>query len=115
MDILIQPLLQKASRLTAAMHIRYSARSQTLGESGMVGSLMSLDANEGITRMTSYVIIRREYSYLEPLIRSMFGDATDVMVFIDRRASDRGITSETPTERDRRSSSPMLEILINVS
>ena len=69
--------------------------------------------------MTSYVIIRREYSYLEPLIRSIFEDAEDVKVMIDRRKDDRREASP-PEEGDRRhpanrrSSTPMLDILINV-
>jgi hypothetical protein len=70
--------------------------------------------------MTSYVIIRREYSYLEPLIRSMFEDASDVNVFIDRRSEDRREPPTPPVEgerrspTDRRASTPMLDILINV-
>lgn len=70
--------------------------------------------------MTSYVIIRREYSYLEPLIRSLFEDASDVNVFIDRRSGDRrdppmrSDEAERRSSTDRRTSTPMLDILINV-
>ena len=70
--------------------------------------------------MTSYVIIRREYSYLEPLIRSVFEDAEDVKVLIDRRSEERRDPPATPAEGercrapDRRASTPMLDILINV-
>lgn len=70
--------------------------------------------------MNSYVIIRREYSYLEPLVRSVFADADDVTVLIDRRAKDRQMIpslSEDMAIRnggDRRLSAPMLDILINV-
>jgi hypothetical protein len=70
--------------------------------------------------MTSYVIIRREYSYLEPLIRSMFQEAADVRVLIDRRSEERRDPPTALTEgegrssTDRRASSPMLDILINV-
>lgn len=69
--------------------------------------------------MNSYVIIRREYSYLEPLVRSLFDDADDVTILIDRRAGE-GEGSGPPAEGerrvavDRRSSSPMLDILINM-
>ena len=70
--------------------------------------------------MNSYVIIRREYSYLEPLIRSLFEDAQDVTILIDRRSGDESETSGPPDDGerrapvDRRSSSPMLDILINM-
>ncbi|RPI06925.1 MAG: hypothetical protein EHM71_11405 [Zetaproteobacteria bacterium] len=71
--------------------------------------------------MTSYVIIRREYSYLEPLIRSIFEEAEDVRVLIDRRSSEErrdaqpsSAGSERPSTPDRRASAPMLDILINV-
>jgi hypothetical protein len=121
MDILIQPLLHRARALNASVHIRYSARSQPLGESTDSFSSHSLaEPREGSAGMTSYVIIRRQYSYLEPVIRSMFEDAQDVMVFIDRRSEEGGGTSEVPgdgerrTVLERRSSTPMLDILINV-
>jgi hypothetical protein len=70
--------------------------------------------------MTSLVIIQKEYSYLEPLVRSIFEEAEDVTILIDRRGgesrtaptispgADRRVASE------RRSSAPMLDILINV-
>lgn len=69
--------------------------------------------------MTSYVIIRREYSYLEPLIRSMFEEAEDVRVLIDRRSEERREPPAPPegerrSANDRRASTPMLDILINV-
>jgi hypothetical protein len=70
--------------------------------------------------MTSYVIIHREYSYLEPLIRSIFEEAEDVKVLIDRRFAERAEhapSSESLEHRnsaDRRASAPMLDILINV-
>lgn len=70
--------------------------------------------------MTSYVIIRKEYSYLEPLIRSMFQEAADVRVLIDRRSEERRDPLASPAEgkqpsaTDRRRSTPMLDILIDV-
>ena len=121
MDILIQSLLNKARKFNAAMHIRYSTRSQSKGTSSAPESQRaSLDAAEGGVGMTSYVIIRREYSYLEPLIRSMFEDAEDVTVLIDRRSEERRDPPASPAEgdqrstTDRRASTPMLDILINV-
>ena len=70
--------------------------------------------------MTSYVIIHREYSYLEPLIRSIFDEAEDVKVLIDRRSEERAELAAPPAQvenrnsTDRRASTPMLDILINV-
>ena len=70
--------------------------------------------------MTSYVIIHREYSYLEPLVRSIFQEAEDVKVLIDRRSKERPEHAPPPknferlNSTDRRASAPMLDILINV-
>jgi hypothetical protein len=121
MDILIQSLLQKARQFNASLHIRYSAQPDRAGEStGPERHHASSDATGGCVGMTSYVIIRREYSYLEPLIRSMFEEAEDVKVLIDRRFEDRR-DAPTRSEKgephsavDRRSSTPMLDILIKM-
>ena len=70
--------------------------------------------------MTSLVIIQKEYSYLEPLVRSIFEEAEDVTILIDRRGGASQTTSALPSESERRvaserrSSAPMLDILINV-
>lgn len=108
MEILIHPLLVKARQLKASLHIRYSALTQP----------PRADTDEGQTHMNSYVIIRREYSYLEPLVRSMFEDAEDVTVLIDRRSEDRSTTTTLDTTTafpERRSAKPMLEVVINVT
>ncbi len=69
----------------------------------------------------SMIIIRRPYSFLEPVITSMFESRKDVRVIVDRRFQDRRqtIDDSPPVERrhglkDRRRSSPMLDILISV-
>jgi len=70
--------------------------------------------------MTSLVIIQKEYSYLEPLVRSIFEEAQDVTILIDRRSGEGqgAATAVGDVERraasERRSSAPMLDILINV-
>lgn len=70
--------------------------------------------------MTSFVIIQKEYCYLEPLVRSIFEEAEDVTILIDRRggesqtASALSPESERRVASERRSSTPMLDILINV-
>ena len=110
MDILIHSLLNKARQLNASLHIRYSS----------LGGAPHANTKGGQTPMNSYVIIRREYSYLEPLVRDMFEDAGDVTVLIDRRSEDRsdaprsGAEPEPGGAIERRSSRPMIEILINV-
>ena len=121
MEILIQSLLHKARQLNASLHIRYSTRTQpSKAHNGPQGQATSSEAIGGKAVMNSYVIIRREYSYLEPLVRSMFHDAEDVTVLIDRRSEDRpdtaqpGAATAHPNGLERRSSQPMLDILINV-
>lgn len=121
MDILIQSLLEKVRKFNTSLHIRYYSQMHAPGGS-TVSDVQRAESRstEGSKPMTSYVIIRREYSYLEPLIRSMFEDAPDVNVFIDRRSQDRREPPTPPTDSerrsstDRRASTPMLDILINV-
>ena len=120
MDILIQSLLDKVRKFNASLHIRYYSQMHAPDASkALDGQHEESHAGEGSKPMTSYVIIRREYSYLEPLIRSMFEDALDVDVFIDRRSEDRReplplTEGERRSPTDRRTSTPMLDILINV-
>ncbi len=120
MEILIQPLLDKIRTLNTSLHIRYYAHPWPLGNgTGAEAQRLEACASEGTAAMTSYVIIRREFSYLEPLIRSVFDDAQDVKVLVDRRGEDRR-ESAPPEEGDRRrpgnrrASTPMLDILITV-
>ncbi len=68
----------------------------------------------------SLVIIRQPYTYLEPYVRSMFEEAEDIRIIVDRRFHERrqvGAPS-APNRRkntsDRRFSAPMLDILIDV-
>lgn len=71
-------------------------------------------------RKASHVIIHKPYSYLEPVIRSMFEEAEDVMLLVDRRFHERRRGPAPPElanrrrQRDRRQALPMLDILINV-
>jgi len=121
MDILIQSLLDKVRKFNVSMHIRYSTRSTSDGTSAdPQPQSASSDAAGGQVGMTSYVIIHREYSYLEPLVRSIFEEAEDVKVLIDRRSEERPEHAPPPkhferlNSTDRRASAPMLDILINV-
>ena len=120
MDILVHSLLNRVQKFNTSLHIRYYAHAHPPGEfTASDGQQIASYSAEGSKAMTSYVIIRREYSYLEPLIRSIFEDAKDVKVLIDRRVHDR--REEDPSEEgdrrrpdNRRSSTPMLDILITV-
>ncbi len=125
MDILIQPLLQNAKRFSSSLHIRYSERKgQPVETSGSGGNgkekEVALPGKSGEIRKTSYVIIHKPYDFLEPLVRSMFEEAEDVKVIVDRRFQERRRVSASSRisnrrkRRDRRLAVPMLDILINV-
>ena len=67
----------------------------------------------------SYVIIHKDYSYLEPVVRAKFEGAEDIKVVVDRRLSEHvEDAGRPPVARrfvpQRRASVPMLEILLNV-
>jgi len=119
MEILVHSFLDKARQLNASLHIRYSARPLANKTAwAPPGRATPSEGNREQASMNSYVIIHKEYSYLEPIVRSMFEGAKDVTVFLDRRAEDRPDTSPTtadhPTALERRCSKPMLEIIISV-
>ena len=121
MEILIQSVLQQAKRLGSAVHIRYSGRKdQPVGNSGNGKEGGQSEKSEEPSKKTSYVIIHKPYSYLEPVVRSMFDEAEDVKVIVDRRVHERrqgstpvGIANRR-TPHERRQVFPMLDILITV-
>ncbi len=124
MDIFIQPVLEKMRRLGSSIHLQYlevqsrhSVASRN-GGIGMEGEVPGGESGEG-ERM-SYVVLRKDYAYLEPVVRSLFEEANDVRVLVDRRWHERRQASECApvrnrrTVKDRRMAAPMLDILINV-
>jgi hypothetical protein len=119
MEILIQSVLQKGARLGSSVQIRYSEiKTHPRLENG---KKVGMGKETGGDRsMTSYVILRKPYTYLEPVVRAMFAEAEDVEIMVDRRWHERrqgaanGGTEERRSARDRRLSTPMLDILINV-
>lgn len=122
MDILIQPILQNAKRFGPSLHIRYSERKGQPVESsgrGGIGKEVELSGKPGEIGKTSYVIIHKPYDYLEPVVRSMFEEAEDVKIIVDRRLHERrrvsaeSRISNRRKQRDRRQTAPMLDILIN--
>jgi hypothetical protein len=123
MDIVIQSVLEKARHFGSSIHLRYSeARGHHLEASGTgrIGEEAGVIGKTGQVERASYVILRKEYAYLEPIVRSMFDEAQDVRVLVDRRwherrrASDPVPVGNRRMVSDRRMAAPMLDILINV-
>jgi hypothetical protein len=123
MEILIQSVLQNAKRWGSSVHIRYLERKgQPVEKSrnGKNGKDLELTGKSREMRNPSYVIIHKSYSYLDPVVRSMFEEAEDVRVLVDRRFHERRQVSvflgvkDLRKHRDRRRSTPMLDILISV-
>ena len=123
MEILIQSVLQNLKRWGSSVHIRYLERKgQPVEKSrnGKNGKDLELMGKSLEMRKPSYVIIHKPYSYLEPVVRSMFEEAEDVRVLVDRRFHERRQVSvflgvkDLRKHLDRRRSTPMLDILISV-
>jgi len=124
MEILIQSVLEKARQFGSSIHLRYwETKSHPLVPSGNGGNGKGTkvsDQEHGQQERSSYVILRKDYAYLEPVVRSMFEEANDVRVIVDRRWHERrqtaeaALTSNRRRVRDRRVAAPMLDILINV-
>ena len=124
MDILIQSLSEIADRMESLIHVRYLERKGDRvdhsgnGESALEAS--KPDAGNG--KKKSIVVVRQPYAFLESVIATMFEGAEDVRVIVDRRFRERRrepvpgvVKQECRNRTDRRSSSPMLDILINVN
>jgi hypothetical protein len=124
MEIVIQSFLEKAQRLGSPIHIRYWQKptqppgKPMIGENGKEAALSP--QTEFPARKTSFVIIHKSYTYLEPVVRSMFEGAEDVQIVVDRRWRERrqavvsGVENRRNPTSDRRRSAPILDILINV-
>ena len=124
MDILIQSLAEIADRTESLVHVRYLERKgDPVNHSGNAESALEAtktDAGDG--KKKSIVIVRQPYTFLESVVATVFEGAKDVRVIVDRRARERRrapVPGEQQQERrnrtDRRSSSPMLDILINAN
>ena len=124
MEILIQSVLEKARQLGTSIHLRYwETRTHPLGPPDNLvhaeGTKLN-DYGNGRQERPSYVILRKEYEYLEPVVRSMFEEAKDVCVIVDRRRHDRRQATEVAPAgnrrfaKDRRVAAPMLDIMISV-
>jgi hypothetical protein len=123
MDIFIQPVLEKMRELGSSIHLRYSeVRSHSPVSSGNGGTGKEPDLRgdqSGEGERISYVILRKEYAYLESIVRSLFEGAQDVRVIVDRRwherrkATDSASVANRRAVKDRRTAVPMLDILIN--
>jgi hypothetical protein len=124
MDILIQSLSEIADRTESLVHVRYlEGEGDPMDHSGNGESALEAskpDAGNG--KKKSIVVVRQPYAFLESAITTMFEGAEDVRVILDRRFLERrreavpGVAQQERRNRtDRRSSSPMLDILINVN
>jgi hypothetical protein len=130
MDIVIQSLLRDVGQLSSSIHVRYSAKptdrlpstDHTRTDQNKECEVFHESSTTNTTNKPStYVVIQREYAYLEPAVRTTFQDAQDVRVFTDRRFMERRKSNkgDAPSDRrtlhDRRGSSPMLDILIDIN
>jgi hypothetical protein len=125
MDDVVHSHLQVTVSLASRIHIRYSqvkaSRRSAQPRRGKEPVVPHHTVITSTDRKCSYVIIRREYSHLEPLIRATFADAEDVQVFIDRRLSNRRklqaehLGEDSRRSNDRRDSVPTLDIVISTS
>ena len=123
MEILLESFLDNADSAKSPIHLRYLGKEvepENAWWDTVKANMPSAGENEGGSGK-SIIIIRRPYSFLAPVITSMFEEAKDVRVIVDRRFHDRRQTfnSSVQVERrrgtkDRRRSSPMLDVLINV-
>jgi hypothetical protein len=120
MDTLVQCFLEKARGLNSAIHIRYwENKERPIASSDGTKDIPGIRRQGGTDRMGSYVIIHKSYRHLEPVVREIFQGAEDVRVVVDRRWHERRrFDHQVPESRrsvpDRRASTPMLDILINV-
>jgi hypothetical protein len=124
MDTLIQSLSEFADRTESLIHVRYLERKgDPVDHSGNGKSALEASKPDaGDNKRKSIVVIRQAYVFLESTIATMFEDAEDVRVIVDRRYCERrresvpGLAHQERRNRiDRRNSSPMLDILINVN
>jgi hypothetical protein len=121
MEILVQSVQEKAAWLESVVHVRYwEKRAQSVVSPHNGKDFEGASLEKGTGRMVSYVIVRRSHSYLEPVIRELFGDAEDVRVLPDRRWHERRqVPHPVPEDRrilpERRISVPMLDVLIGVA
>ena len=122
MEIVVQSLLWDACRLNSSIHVRYSAKAKNcLPSPDHIKECKVSQQSSRNTKRTSYIVIQREYAYLEPVIRTTFQDAQDIQVFTDRRIMERRKSGDGPaasdrrTVHDRRVSTPMVDIVINLN
>jgi hypothetical protein len=122
MEILIQSLSEIADKTESLIHVRYLGREgDPVDHSGNEESTLEASKPDAANRKKkSIVVVRQPYAFLESVVATMFEGARDVRVIVDRRARERRqeagpgeVRQERRNRTDRRSSSPMLDILIN--
>jgi hypothetical protein len=120
-EILIQSFMERAQQLGSSFHIRYRDNKGVPSVKSATGKEGELSPQtEKAEKKRSYVVIHKSYTYLEPVVRSMFEGAEDVQIVVDRRWHERrqavvsGVENRRVPASDRRRSTPILDILINV-
>jgi hypothetical protein len=124
LNILVQSLVRKATPLAGSIFIRYwEKKHNSLTNPDNSKELQLASQNGPSGKKISYIVVRREYAYLEPVVRDTFKDAADIQILIDRRSKERRTSSGTNggsfenrrKAADRRVSTPMLDVLINLN
>jgi hypothetical protein len=121
MEILIQSLVGIADRAESPIHVKYlHMRGESVEPQGSGADHMNIRQDRESAKKKSLIVIRQTYAFLQPTIASMFEGVDDVQVIVDRRLHDRrresvSVSDERRTRtKDRRASSPILDVLINI-
>jgi hypothetical protein len=108
--------------MNSPIHLLYLEKVRHALDEALGGGIAQppLGKQPRIVSAMSIVVIRRPYSYLAPVVHLAFKGAEDVQILVDRRVQDRRRQSTpVPVDRrrrtgDRRRSSPMLDIIIDL-
>jgi hypothetical protein len=121
MEILIQSLVGITDQAESPIHVRYlHMRGESVEPQGSGADHLKICQDRESGKKKSLIVIRQAYAFLQPSIASMFEGADDVQVIVDRRFHERRRESLSVSDErrnrttDRRTSSPMLDVLINI-
>jgi hypothetical protein len=123
MEILLESFMENHELTKSPLHLRYHGMGVAPmddWQETVKAHVPTMAENEKRNRR-SIIVIRQPYAFMAPAILSMFEGAKDVRVIVDRRLHNRrqSLDASVPVNRrketrDRRSSSPMLDIIINI-
>jgi hypothetical protein len=124
MVILLESFLENDKLTKSPIHLRYNGMGVDPMSDWQDTAKDHVPFNGGTARSnrSSIIVIRRPYEFMAPSIISIFEGAKDVRVIVDRRFHDRRQipNASVPGDRrkgtrDRRRSSPMLDIIISTN